>query len=50
MPRAGPKRVESYSLEFKRQAVKLSQLDGVEVRAVADALGIHLCLLKISSC
>ena len=50
MGRANSKKIHRYSLEFKRQAVKLSQLDGVEVRAVADALGIHLCLLKISSC
>ena len=38
MPRAGPKKVRNHSLEFKLKAVKLSQLKGVEVQAVADAL------------
>ena len=36
MPRAGPRKVQRYSLEFKLKAVKLSQLQGVEVQAVAD--------------
>ena len=45
MPRAGPKRVESYSLEFKRTAVRLSELEGVEVQAVANALDIHPMML-----
>jgi transposase len=38
--------VHRYSLEFKRQAVKLSQLEGVEVQAVADALDIHPFMLS----
>jgi transposase-like protein len=37
--RAGPKKVHRYSLEFKRTAVNLSHLDGVQVQAVAGALG-----------
>ena len=37
MPRAGPKKVHRYSLEFKLKAVKLSQLEGVDLQAVADA-------------
>jgi len=41
MPRAGPRKVRQYSLEFKLKAVKLSQLTGVQVQAVADALEIH---------
>ncbi len=41
MPRAGPRKVQRYSLEFKLKAVKLSQLKGVQVQAVADALEIH---------
>ena len=41
MPRAGPRKVQRYSLEFKLKAVKLSQLKGVEVQAVAEALEIH---------
>ena len=30
MPRAGPRKVRRYSLEFKLKAVKLSQLKGAE--------------------
>jgi transposase-like protein len=41
MGRVSPRKVHRYSLEFKRQAVNLSQLEGVEVQAVADALDIH---------
>ena len=37
MPRARPRKVRQYSLEFKLKAVTLSQLKGVEVQAVADA-------------
>jgi transposase-like protein len=36
MPRAGPKRVHRYSLEFKLKAVKLSRLKGVAVQAFAE--------------
>jgi transposase len=46
MPRAGPRKVQRYSLEFKLKAVKLSQLKGVEVQAVADALEIHPFMLS----
>ena len=46
MPRAGRPKVRQYSLEFKLKAVKLSQLPGVEVQAVADALEIHPFLLS----
>ena len=46
MPRAGPKKIQRYSLEFKRKAVKLSQMEGVEVRAVAEALEIHPFMLS----
>ena len=46
MPRAGPRKVQRYSLEFKLKAVKLSQLPGVEVQAVADALDIHPFMLS----
>jgi transposase len=38
--------VQRYSLEFKLKAVKLSQLRGVEVQAVADALEIHPFMLS----
>jgi transposase len=46
MPRAGPRKVQRYSLEFKLKAVKLSQLTGVEVQAVADALESHPFMLS----
>ena len=46
MPRAGPRKVQRYSLEFKLKAVQLSQLKGVEVQAVADALEIHPFMLS----
>lgn len=46
MPRAGPRKVQRYSLEFKLKAVKLSQVKGVEVQAVADALEIHPFMLS----
>lgn len=38
MPRrVGPLKVRLYSLELELRAAKLSQLQGVEVQAVADA-------------
>ena len=46
MARAGPRKVQRYSLEFKLKAVKLSQLGGVEVQSVADALEIHPFMLS----
>ena len=46
MPRAGPRKVQRYSLEFKLKAVKLSHLKGIEVQAVADALEIHPFMLS----
>jgi transposase len=42
----GPVKVRQYTLEFKLKAVKLSQLKGVEVQAVADALEIHPFMLS----
>jgi transposase len=41
MGRGSAKKVHCYSLEFKRQAVHLTPLEGVEVQAVAAALDIH---------
>ena len=46
MPRAGPRKVQRYSLEVKIKAVKLSQLEGVQVQAVAEALDIHPFMLS----
>ena len=46
MPRAGPKKVQQYSQEFKLAAVRLSQQRGVQVQAVAAALDIHPFMLS----
>jgi transposase len=46
MARAGPRKVQRYSLEFKLKTVKLSQLPAVEVQAVADAVEIHPFMLS----
>ena len=46
MPRAGPKKVQEYSAEFKVAAVRLSQQRGVQVQAVAAALEIHPFMLS----
>ena len=42
----GPKKVQRYSVEFKLKAVTLSQLEGVQVQDVADALDIHPFMLS----
>lgn len=46
MARAGPRRVQRYSPEFKLTAVRLSQQPGIEVQAVAAALDIHPFMLS----
>ncbi len=46
MPRAGPKKVQRYSAEFKLAAVRLSRHRGVQVQAVAAALDIHPFMLS----
>jgi len=46
MPKPGPRRVYRYSDDFKAQAVRLSELPGVEVRSVAEALAIHPFMLS----
>ena len=42
----GPKKVHRYSEAFKATAVKLSQLSGVQVQNVAEALDIHPFMLS----
>jgi transposase len=42
----GPRKVSRYTAEFKLKAVKLSQIDGVGVQDVADALEIHPFMLS----
>ncbi|MGH7676636.1 MAG: transposase [Gemmatimonadales bacterium] len=46
MARAGPRRIRTYSREFKLTAVRLSHQPGIEVRAVAAALDIHPFMLS----
>jgi len=46
MPRAGPKKTLRYSLDFKRKAVRLTQLPGMQVQTVAKALDIHPFMLS----
>jgi transposase len=46
MARSGPRRVRSYSPEFKLRAVQLSQQPGVLVRDVAESLAIHPFMLS----
>src|SRR5215212_7871784 len=44
--RLSRKRLPRYSLEFKRGAVKLTQVPGLEVQVVAEALDIHPVMLS----
>ncbi len=44
-----PKKVRRYSAEFKLKAVKLSQLEGVKVQDVAEALGIKRAVARVSA-
>lgn len=46
MPRSGPRQIYKYSKEFKRAAVRLSHVPGMQVKAVATALGIHPFMLS----
>jgi transposase len=43
--KAGTKKVQRYTAEFKLKAVKLSHLEGVQVKDVAEALDIHPFML-----
>ena len=42
----GPRKIHRYSVEFKLKAVKLSDLEGVQIQDVADALDIHPFMLS----
>lgn len=46
MARAGVKKIQRYSLEFKRTAVRLTHQPGIAVQAVAAALDIHPFMLS----
>ena len=41
-----PRKAYRYSVDFKLKAVKLSQIEGVQVQDVADALDIHPFMLS----
>jgi transposase len=42
----GPRKISRYTAEFKVKAVKLSEISGVQVQEVADALDIHPFMLS----
>jgi transposase len=44
--RLSAKRLPRYSLEFKRKAVKLTEIPGLEVQVVAEALDLHPVMLS----
>ena len=46
MPRSGPRQIYKYSKAFKLAAVRLSHVPGMQVKAVATALGIHPFMLS----
>lgn len=46
MPKAGPKRTQEYSQEFKATAVRLSKLPDVRIKDVASSLDIHPFMLS----
>jgi transposase len=46
MPRSGPRQIYKYSKEFTLAAVRLSHVPGMQVKAVATALGIHPFMLS----
>jgi transposase len=46
VPKAGLRKIQRYSLEFKLTAVRLSQQPGIQVQAVAAALDIHPFMLS----
>ena len=47
MAKPGPRKLYRYGDEFKAQAVRLSELPGVEVQEVAHALAIHPFMLSL---
>ena len=42
----GPRKISRYTSEYKVKAVKLSEISGVQVQDVADALDIHPFMLS----
>ena len=46
MPKSGPRTTRRYSQSFKATAVKLSRVDGVAIKDVAESLYIHPFMLS----
>ena len=46
--RLSRKRLPRYPLNFKVKAVKLTQIPGMEVQAVAEALDVHPVMLSLA--
>jgi transposase len=46
MARSGPRKLQRYGAAFKLKAVKLSSLEGVRIKDVAEALDIHPFMLS----
>ena len=46
MPRSGPRKLYTYTDEFKQPAVRLSHQPGMQVKTVAAALEIHPFMLS----
>ena len=46
MAKAGPKKTQSYTGEFKTKAVQMSLEEGVQVQEVANSLDIHPFMLS----
>jgi transposase len=44
--RLSAKKLPRYSLEFKQKAVKLTEIPGLEVQVVAEALDLHPVMLS----
>ncbi len=45
MPRTKKRKYERYTLDFKRQAVRLADIPNVMAKDIADGLGIHPIML-----
>ena len=45
----GPRKVHRYTAEFKLKAVKLSELNGVQVQDVAEARVLQICFVSATS-
>lgn len=44
--RTGPRKIQRYTAEFKLTAVKLTQIEGIQVKEVAESLDIHPLMLS----